>query len=270
MIFSSILFALPAKAETVTLCGQKGQGQIMIGSAHYAEAITLDGKDIKISPNGKFMLAFNRDDNLSHKLLITNFEGISEEYTLTINETKWDIQNLTGVEQKKVTPSKEDQAAIDKERTDIRGAQKEDTEHLFWQEDFIIPVKGRTSGKFGGQRIMNGKKMNPHMGMDIAAIEGTPIIAPADGIITLSGDNDYFYSGNVVVIDHGYGLYTIYAHMLNTEVKAGQVIKKGDTIGTVGKTGRVTGAHLHWGASLNGVRFDPNSLLEKDNTCFNL
>ena len=117
---------------------------------------------------------------------------------------------------------------------------------------------------------MNGKKMNPHMGMDIAATKGTPVKAPNDGIVVLSGQNNFFYSGNVVIIDHGYKLFTIYAHLNNTKVKVGDYIKKGDILGTVGSTGRSTGPHLHWGASLGGVRFDPNSLNNIGDYCSNL
>lgn len=270
LIFSAILAALPTKAEALKLCGNKSQGQIISGYDTDAEKVVLDNKEIKISANGKFTFAFDRDANLNHKLSITDFYGNTKDYELKIEQGKWDIQNLKGVEQKKVTPSKQDDKEINRERTDVRAAQKNNTDYTFWQESFSIPVEGRISGKFGGQRIMNGSKMNPHMGMDIAAPQGSPIKAPADGIVTLSGNNNYFYSGNIVVLDHGHGLYTIYAHLLDTKVKAGEKIKKGYIIGTVGKTGRVTGAHLHWGASLDGTRFDPKSLLEKDDFCIDL
>lgn len=134
-----------------------------------------------------------------------------------------------------------------------------------------MPVKGRISGHFGGQRIMNGRKMNPHQGTDIAAPEGTPVKAASNGIVRLSGGN-YFYSGNTVVIDHGHRLFTIYAHLKKASVKPGDYVRQGQVIGEVGKTGRVTGPHLHWGASLNGVRFTPESLLHMNNAdfCFNL
>ena len=118
---------------------------------------------------------------------------------------------------------------------------------------------------------MNGRKMNPHQGTDIAAPEGTPVKAASNGIVRLSGGN-YFYSGNTVVIDHGHQLFTIYAHLKKVSVKAGNYVRQGQVIGEVGKIGRVTGPHLHWGASLNGVRFMPESLLHMNNAdfCFNL
>ena len=107
---------------------------------------------------------------------------------------------------------------------------------------------------------MNGVKRNPHAGMDIAAPEGTMVKASSDGIVTLAEPN-LFYSGNVVILDHGFGLHTIYAHLSQIDVKVGQQVSQGETIGLVGKTGRATGPHLHWGASLNGVKFNPRSLL---------
>ncbi|MDR1694750.1 MAG: M23 family metallopeptidase [Lactobacillaceae bacterium] len=265
-----MILSFPVKAETVKICGTLAQGQIITGHAPNAKKVLIEGKDIKLTKDGKFIYAFSRDSELLNNLEIDYGSGETKNYILSISETKWDIQNLKGVEQKKVTPSKQDEKEIARERNDIRAAQNKTTENTFWEEVFSFPVEGRESGKFGGQRIMNGSRMNPHAGMDIAAMEGTPIKAPADGIITLSGQENYFYSGNVVVIDHGYNLYTIYAHILDTKVNAGNKVKKGDILGTVGKTGRVTGAHLHWGASLNDVRFDPKSLLKKDDLCINL
>ena len=126
---------------------------------------------------------------------------------------------------------------------------------------FIVPVDGKISGNFGNQRIFNGIPKNSHSGIDIAALEGTAVKASGDGKVILSG-NDYFYTGNMVIIDHGQGLQTIYAHLKEAKVKEGDRVKKGDIIGLVGKTGRATGSHLHWGASLNNVRFRPHALLE--------
>lgn len=268
MISSIAMLSNIANAGEITICGNKTQGSILQGAA--SEDITkiyLDSKEIKISSDKKFIIAFSRDDSLNHKIKTIDNKKQEKEYGLSIAETKWDIESLTGVEQKKVTPSENDQVQIKKERTAIRLAQVSDQNYPYWKENFIIPTIGRISGNFGNQRIMNGKKMNPHMGMDIAAVTGTDIKAPADGIITLSGMENYFYSGNVVIIDHGHKLFTIYAHMNDIVVKNGDKVKQGDIIGYVGKTGRVTGPHLHWGASLENIRFDPKQLLEKDINC---
>ncbi len=124
-----------------------------------------------------------------------------------------------------------------------------------------LPVVGRKSSPFGLTRYMNNVRKEPHSGLDIAAAEGTPVIAAKDGVVTNIGD--YFYNGKIIFIDHGQGLITSYCHLNSINVTAQQQVKTGDIIGTVGKTGRVTGPHLHWSVSLNGVRVDPELFLNE-------
>ena len=262
---------LPAGTEALELCGKPAQGEILKGYAPGAEKILLDGREYMLSPSGNFLLAFGRDETPEKKLTVINARGAAKDYSLNVTATKWDIQDIKGIPQKKVTPSAADQKEIGRERGDLKKALADKLNKNYWEKGFVIPVKGRISGHFGGQRIMNGRKMNPHQGTDIAAPEGTPVKAASNGIVRLSGGN-YFYSGNTVVIDHGHRLFTIYAHLKKASVKPGDYVRQGQVIGEVGKTGRVTGPHLHWGASLNGVRFTPESLLHMNNAdcCFNL
>lgn len=265
LIFSLSLSSFSAYA--VDLCGKAMQGEILIG--HAPETSTVKFNQIEITPdsNGMFLLAFERDQALQNTL-ITDTAYLD----LEVGATKWDIQNIKGIPPRKVTPSDSDLVSIEKEQKLIRQAQKTHTSEPHWKNGFIMPVTGRISGKFGGQRIMNGIKKNPHAGMDIAAPEGTPVVASGNGIVTLAYP-DLFYSGNVVIIDHGYGLHTIYAHLKDLKVQRGDKVSQGDTIGTVGQTGRATGPHLHWGASVHSVKFNPNSLLDintADEFCFTL
>ena len=256
--------------QAVELCGKAAQGEILRGHTDYFTKVISNGKTHRVSPYGEFILAFGRDDAENQEIVIKGENGKSVKFNLKLAKTAWDVQNLKGVPQRKVTPSKADEAAILDERRKIGDALAKDMEKSYWKHGFIQPVEGRISGHFGGQRIMNGKKMNPHAGMDIAAPEGTEVRAAGDAVVTLNAD-DLFYSGNVIVLDHGYGLHTIYAHLSEMSVKAGQKVKKGDVIGKVGKTGRVTGPHLHWGASLKGIKFNPMSLLSLTNNnefCF--
>lgn len=258
-IFS--IFLIVGNARALELCGEIRQGEFVIGKAKNANNVSLNGDDLLLSKDGYFLLAFSRDEKNTQKLKISANEDFN--YSFDVGTTKWDVQNIKGVPPRKVAPSDADLAAIELERKVIRASLKGIKDNTSWLSGFIMPIDGRISGKFGGQRIMNNIPKNPHQGMDIAAKEGTPIKASADGEVVLAYP-DLFYSGNVVVIDHGFGLQTIYAHMKDINVDLGQKVLQGDIIGSVGKTGRATGPHLHWGASLRNVRFNPQSLIDME------
>lgn len=258
-IFSALFII--SNAQAFELCGNIKQGEFVIGKAKDAKKVSLNGNDLLLSDDGYFLLGFGRDEKGTQKLSITTDEELN--YSFDVGATKWDVQNIKGVPPRKVTPSDSDLVAIELERKVVRASLKGIKDNTAWLSGFIMPIEGRISGNFGGQRIMNNVPKNPHQGMDIAAKEGTPIKASADGEIVLAYP-DLFYSGNVVVIDHGFGLQTIYAHMKEISVKEGQKVSQGDIIGTVGMTGRATGPHLHWGASLRNVRFNPQSLVDME------
>lgn len=252
---------LPTKASAIEICGTPAQGEILVITAPEAEKLLWNQKEYAKTEDGKFIIAFGRDEKPAQTLQLLNADRQITELPLGIAPTKWDIQKINGVPQQKVTPSNADKKEIERERKSVRKALTAMSADPYWEKGFIRPVKGRISGNFGGQRVMNGTPLSPHQGMDIAAPAGTPVKASADGIVTLSGGN-YFYSGNMVIIDHGHNLSTMYAHLKSAKAKVGDRVKQGDVIGYVGATGRATGPHLHWGASLNGIRFQPASLLK--------
>ncbi|MBQ8464892.1 MAG: M23 family metallopeptidase [Alphaproteobacteria bacterium] len=257
--------------HAVEVCGNFAQGELIQAKAENSAHIFLNDKELPVLEDGTFLFAFARDAQLQQTLQI-DIDGKLTNYTIPVAPTAWDIQKINGVPPRKVTPTDLDNRKIDKEREDLHTALSYQIKTPYWQKGFVMPVnKGRTSGNFGGQRIMNGKPKSPHQGMDIAAPEGSPVYAASDGVVTLS-DGEYFYTGNVVVIAHGQNLSTIYAHLKNRTVQKGDKVKQGDIIGHVGKTGRATGPHLHWGASINGIRFQPLSLLKigDKNFCKNL
>lgn len=264
-------FLLTSDVMALEVCGDLKQGELILLKEKNIKKIVvfdnLKNREYTVSPDGISLIALHRDVAQKIKLQVYPETENPTFYDLYIKPGKWDIQRVNGVAQHKVTPDKSHQKEIAREFADVNKALLSRSIDNYWRKGFIEPVKGRVSGYFGNQRIFNGVPKSPHSGTDIAAPEGTPVLASGAGKVVLSG-KDYFYTGNMVIIDHGYGLQTIYAHLQEATVATGDIVNQGDIIGYVGKTGRATGAHLHWGASLNGVRFRPHSLLNiNDKSC---
>lgn len=199
-----------------------------------------------------------------HKL---NIKGQLKTVSFLVKPKEYAEQRITIRDKRKVNPNPEDMKRIRREKKRINKAlnhweEKEDVETIF-----TLPVGGELSSPFGLRRYFNEQPRKPHSGIDIAAPEGTPIVSPAAGKVIESGD--FFFNGNSVFIDHGQGLITMYCHMSEIEVKPGQIVKKGEVIGAIGQTGRVTGPHLHWTVSLNNARVDPRLFFENFNILFN-
>lgn len=177
-----------------------------------------------------------------------------------VTDRQYQIQRLTIENKRKVNPYAEDMDRIRKERREMNAAFDRFSSPGNIDTAFLVPTDGIMSSSFGLRRILNDQPRNPHSGMDIAAPEGTPIVAPAEGEVVATGD--YFFNGNTVIVDHGQGLITLYCHMNTIDVEVGDKLKKGEQLGSVGKTGRVTGAHLHWSVSLNNARVNPALFLQ--------
>jgi murein DD-endopeptidase MepM/ murein hydrolase activator NlpD len=181
-----------------------------------------------------------------------------------VKEKQYEEQRLTIGNKRKVNPYAQDMDRITRERAEINAAFSNFRQISRPETNFELPTKGVVSSSFGLRRILNDQPRSPHSGMDIAAPEGTSIHSPAAGKIIATGD--YFFNGNTVMVDHGQGLITMYCHMSSISVEIGQTIDKRQYLGDVGKTGRVTGAHLHWSVSLNNARVNPNLFLTQGNT----
>lgn len=184
-----------------------------------------------------------------------------EQYTFQVNSKKYKTQRINIKNKRKVNPNREDLQRIQRERPLIRAALASP-----WQPTatsplpLMQPVQGRYSSPFGLRRFFNGQRRNPHTGLDIAAPQGTSIAAAADGKVVNAGD--YFYTGNTIIIDHGLGIVTLYGHLNTIAIEEGQMVERGETIGTVGKTGRATGPHLHWSVVFNNTMIDPTLVIE--------
>ena len=196
-----------------------------------------------------------------HKLKVVS-NGVEANYLFEVVGKAYEAQYLTIKNKRQVNPNKEDMLRITRERKLISKAK------INWREidnvplRFIKPAKGPFSSAFGLRRFFNNQPRNPHSGLDIAAETGTPIVAPAAGIVTNAGD--YFFNGKTVFLDHGQGLITMYCHMENISVEEGDIVDVNDLLGTIGSTGRVTGAHLHWSVILNNTTVEPLLFLKAE------
>ncbi len=192
----------------------------------------------------------------THKIQIINAMGKKKYQYFSVANKNYETRHITITNKRMVSPTKKDIERHYKEKPLIIAALKTWTENIDVQTNFTLPVIGRFSSPFGLKRIYNKqKRIRRHTGLDIAAPTGTFITSPAKGNVIRTGS--YFFTGNTVFIDHGQGLVTMYCHLNKTQVKAGQQLAQGQTIGTVGMTGRVSGPHLHWVVSLNNTKIDP-------------
>jgi murein DD-endopeptidase MepM/ murein hydrolase activator NlpD len=244
----------PATAHALDLAGKFVQGGLVLGAAAPGAIATLDGRNVPIAPDGHFVFGFGRDATEA-VLVVTSPDGTREERNLTIEKRQYDIQRVDGVPQNTVTPDPAELARIKREATEIRALRDVAGTGRDFVTPMIWPAHGPISGVYGSQRILNGAPRAPHMGVDIAAPAGSPIVAAAGGVVRFAAE--LFLTGNTILIDHGYGLETSYAHLSRIDIKPGQSVRQGEQIGLVGATGRVTGPHLHWGMEWFEIRLDP-------------
>ena len=221
---------------TITFDGRKTT-KFWHGQSWYA----LAGIPLKTEP-GEYQFKIQQQD------------GSMSVSRVDVKRKKYQEQHLTIKNKRKVNPNKQDMERISKERVRKRNAKNHWSE-TYPDVDFIWPVTGEISSIFGLRRFFNEQERNPHSGLDIAAPEGTDISVTADGTVIETGD--FFFSGNMVYVDHGQGLISLYAHLSRIDVKPGDTVRRGDIIGAVGQTGRVTGAHLHFAVMTNGILVDP-------------
>jgi len=200
-------------------------------------------------------------DTLPGDVEISVFFGLTvATRQISIQMKNYPEQRLTIKDKRKVEPNPDDLARIEREK-EITEAIKRRFSGTPPATDFALPAKGPLSSRFGLRRIFNGLPRNPHAGLDVAVGTGAPVTAPADGVVANVGE--YFFNGNTVFIDHGQGLITAYMHLSRTDVRTGQMVKKGEMLGAVGATGRVTGPHLHWAVILNNTPVDPELFLAR-------
>ena len=264
MIRNTILLLLiifiSSSAFAIDFEGKFRQGHFIIGKTEPKSKIWIDKKPVKVSSDGFFVFGIDRDRK--YDVVITKMnEGKKEKIVKKIQKREYRIQRIDGLPEKKVTPPKEFYDRIKRENKIISNARSIDSDLTFFKNKFILPLdKAIITGVYGSQRILNGKPKWPHYGIDFAAKEGTKIKAMLDGTATMV-EPDLFYTGGTLIFDHGHGISTLYMHMQKIYVKKGQKVKQGEIIGTVGSTGRSTGAHLDVRLNWFGTRLDPMTVL---------
>ena len=262
--FFILCFYFQSPAQELSLLGKVEQGSLLIGKAETAEKVWLNDERLLLDKSGNFLIGFDRDDTSSYLLKIKYQSGKVQLKKLVPAKRAFKIQKINNMKKELVTAPKSQNERIVKERKIKKDARSKigRVDSALYSSGFIRPVEGgRISGVFGSQRILNGIPKNIHNGLDIAAPKGTPVYAMTDGIVRLAADT-FYYSGNFILLDHGQGLSSVYLHLSKKDVKEGDLVKKGDTIGEIGQTGRSTGPHLHWGVQWYNKKIDPQGLLD--------
>jgi len=257
VLISIIFFFITTSSFAVTFEGTFTQGSFILGKTEPGSEVLIDKKKVKVTINGLFAFGLSRDRK-NDVVITVNKKKIVKK----VKKRTYNIQKIDGLEKKKVTPPEELYERIKRENKWIGEARLIESDLIFFTKKFIIPVENAIiTGIYGSQRILNGKPKWPHYGLDFAANEGTKIKAMLGGTVTLA-EPDLFYTGGTLIFDHGHGISTLYMHMEKILVKKGQKVKQGDIIGTVGSTGRATGAHLDVRLNWFNVRLDPATVLD--------
>ena len=260
-IFGLLLLFLvsPGCFAALELQGSFVQGGVVFGKTVPGAVVLQDGDKVPVSPDGDFVIGFSREAPEHSELVVGLPDGTRETRRLKIARRDYNIQRIDGLPQRKVTPRKEDQERIEADQAAVKKARARLDQRIDFLQGFDWPARGRITGVYGSQRILNGKPKWPHYGVDIAGPVGKPVRAPAAGIVTLAHP-DMFYSGATLIIDHGHGLSSTFLHLHKILVREGQRVEKGQVVAEMGASGRVTGPHLDWRMNLRGKRVDPQLL----------
>lgn len=254
------VWSLPVLADVpLQLSGALVEGGLVLGQTAPGATVSLDKSPVTVSADGHFLLGFGRDE-AGVKHLRIDTKGAHLERDLAVADRDFKIERIEGLPGRKVTPDPKDLQRIQAESALMAEAKKTDDPELGYLGGFVWPAKGRISGVYGSQRVLNGEPRRPHYGTDIAAPVGTEVHAFAAGRIAFVHPG-MFFNGKTVLIDHGLGLRSVYIHMSETRVQAGMRVRAGDIIGAIGATGRATGPHLHFGLTLGTTPIDAEVLL---------
>ena len=255
------LAVVAADDDPLEFDGKLVQGGLLIGNAPEGSSVSVDGSPVMIDSEGRFLVAFAREQTEPSRVEVVLPSGERIERRLEPAPREFEIQRIDGLPQDQVTPPESVLARIRDDARQAGQARQRRDERSDWSGGFDWPLTGPITGVYGSQRILNGEPRNPHWGIDIAAPTGTSVRAPAAGIVTLAHPDMYF-SGGTLFIDHGHGLVSAFLHLEAIHVEVGDRVDRGQHVAEVGATGRATGPHLDWRMNLGDVRIDPALLLD--------
>ena len=243
------------------LTGLAEQGAVMVGQAPSdTRTLTLDGQAIPVAADGRFLIAFDRDAGTRAQLAATLKDGRLIERAIAVAAGSWRLEHINAPYRGSASSDAEFQRRRPVELAEIAATRNRQVDSEGWRQKFRWPVTGRLSGFFGAQRVYQGKPGAYHSGTDIAVPAGTPFVAPADGVVVLAASAPFTLEGNLLIVDHGMGLSSAFLHCQRLDVKVGDRVVQGQQLGTVGRTGRATGPHMHWGLKWRDARLDPGKL----------
>lgn len=233
------------------------QGGTVLGTAPaLTSRIVFQGESVPVAADGRFLIAFDRDAGPTATIVARRVDGSEVRRTLTVQTRAWRIERLDTLP-RIAQPSAEFERRRPIELAQINAARGVNAASNGWRQRFMWPVTGRISGLFGSQRVYRGEPGSYHSGVDVARPSGTPVLAPADGVVILAAASPFTLEGRLLMVDHGMGLNSAFLHLSRIDVQVGDVVRRGQTIGAVGMTGRATGPHLHWGMRWRGAKIDP-------------
>ena len=251
-----------APARETRLPASVQQGSMVLGVTNTGASVEFAGRTLRVTPYGSFVFGIGRDASGDAIVRIRQPGAEWTEHRIAITPRDWPIERINGVPPATVNPPKAIADRIELEQARVVAVRSRDDARTGFAQAFIWPVQGRISGRFGNQRVYNGTPKSAHSGMDIAVPTGTPVKAPADGVVTFA-DPGLYLTGGTLVLDHGHGVSSNFLHLSRIDAKVGDAVKQGDVIAAVGATGRATGPHLHWGMNWFDTRIDPLLVLER-------
>ncbi len=248
--------------QRVVFPASVSQGALVIGKVPAGSQVRHGGRTLRVSNYGTVVFGVGRDEAGPLQVRVRLADGREEAHAIAVARRDWPVERVNGVPPKTVNPPPAIAERIKREQAQVTAARTRDDERTDFAQSFIWPVQGRISGRFGNARVYNGQPGAGHSGMDIAEANGTPVKAPAAGVVTFANP-DLYLTGGTLLLDHGFGISSNFLHLSRFDVKVGDRIEQGQVIGAVGATGRATGPHLHWGMNWFDVRIDPLLVLER-------